>query len=350
MYKLIEFTSEKKYIEMFLSLPGIVYKGDKNYIPERKNETVSWLLYTHKCVGFLKQQNMIVLLDDVPVARGIAFINDIGKFGSIGFFEYLDDPQAVMLLADGATTFFKEHGIGKIYAPMNGSIWSSYRLMTKGFEDRPFLGEPYNKPYYGNLLTKCGYKIVKTWETQYVKRVKARGNTASKYLDLEKSQRSKEIKIRSMKDFDEDIRIIYKLAMNSFSEFFLFHELDEQDFVDIYADLKLICDKSTIIIAYNSENQPIGFGIALPDYRSKLGFFLRYAKRYVFLYLGTIQENGESVYPQCGKAIIVSILRSLFFRCKGYINAMMSEDSKTRDFEKGSYIPHEYALYELGVD
>jgi len=350
LYKLIEFTNEQGYVGLFLSLPEIVYKGDGNYRPERKNETVSWLLGTHKCAGFLKQKNMIVLLGDAPVARGIAFKNDIGDFGSIGFFECLDDPQAAMLLADGATAFFKGHGVGKAYAPMNGSIWSNYRLMTKGFEDRPFLGEPYNKPYYGDLLKKCGFTVARTWETQYVKRVKARGATASKYLGLEKSQRSKGVKVRSMKDFDEDIRIIYKLAMNSFSGFFLFHELGEQDFVDIFADLKLFCDKRTIKIAYDSENRPIGFGIALPDYRGKLGFIFRYARRYAFLYLGTLQENGESVYPQCGKAIIVSILRSLFLRRKGYISAMMGEHSKARGFEKGQHVKHEYALYELGVD
>ena len=350
LYRLIEFTGEQEYLGLFLSLPEIVYKGDRNYNPERKAETVSWLLGAHKCRGFLKQQNMIVLRDGNPAARGITFVNTIGNFGSVGFFESLDDPQAVGLLTDGAKTFCREYGIKKIYAPMNGSIWASYRLMTKGFEDKPFLGEPYNKPYYSDLLTKCGFNATKTWETQYVKKVKARGNTADKYLELEKSQHSKGIKIRSMKNFDEDICVIHKLVMNSFSEFFLFHELGEQDFVDIYADMKLICDKRTIKIAYNIERQPIGFGIALPDYRGKLGFLLRHAKRYVFLYLGTLQKDGESVYPQCGKAIIVSIMRELFFRRKGYISAMMSEDSKTRNFEKGSYNLHEYALYELEVD
>ena len=350
MYKLIEFTSEQEYIDLFLSLPEIVYKGDKNYSRERRAETLSWLRADHKCVGFLKQQNLIVLRDGVPAARGIAFVNMAGNFGSIGFFECLDDPQAVRLLTDGAKTICKEFGIGKIYAPMKGSIWSSYRLMTKGFEDKPFLGEPYNKSYYKDLLVNCGFKSAKTWETQYVKKVISKGNTAKKYINSEKAQHSKGIKVRSMKNFDEDIRIIHRLVMNSFSEFFLFHEINEQDFAALYADLKLICDKRTSKIAYNSENQPIGFGIALPDYKSKLGFVLRFAKRYIFLYLGTLQKDGESVYPQCGKAIIVSILRSLFIRRKGYISAMMSEDSKTRNFEKGSYVSHEYALFELEVD
>lgn len=350
MYRLIEFTGEQEYIDLFLSVPTAVYNRDQNYIPERKKEVLSWLLGTHTCIKFLKHKNLVVLHNNIPVARGIVFINNIGKFGSIGFFEFMNNVQAVKLLVDEAKTFCRENNVKTIYAPMNGSIWSNYRLMTNGFEDKPFLGEPYNKPYYNNVLTKCGFKIIKRWETQFVKKVSVKGNTAVRYLDLEKSQHTKGIKIRSMWNFNEDIRIIHKLAMNSFSDFFLFHELNEQDFVDIYGDMKPICDKRTIKIAYDQDNKPIGFGIALPDYRSKLGFLLRYAKRYIFLYIGTLQEDGESVYPQCGKAIIVPILKSLYFRRKGYICAMMSEDAKTRGFSKEYENVREYALLELEVD
>ena len=350
MYRLIEFTNEQKYIDSFLSVAVLANKEDKNYVPEGTMDTIAWLSESHKCIGFLKQKNLLVMHGDVPVARGIVFINTIGNFGSIGFFECLEDINAVQALTNGAKAFCKEQGIAIIYAPMNGSIWSNYRLMTKGFEDKPFLGEPYNRPYYRDLLIQCGFKPTKKWETQFIKTIRATGDTASRYLDEEKTQQSKGIKIRSMKNFDTDIRIIHKLAMNSFSQFFCFHELNEKDFVNIYADMKLICDKKTIKIAFNDDNEPIGFGIALPDYRSKLGFILKYAKRYSFIYLGTLQENGESVYPQCGKAIVVSIMRSLFIRRKGCIYAMMSEDAKTLEFSKEYDYVHEYILFELEVD
>ena len=70
MYKLIEFTTEQEYIDSFLSLPSVIYKGDKHYRPEAAAETVSWLMGTHKCAGFLKQKNLLVLHDGFPAARG----------------------------------------------------------------------------------------------------------------------------------------------------------------------------------------------------------------------------------------------------------------------------------------
>jgi hypothetical protein len=350
LYELIEFTDERRHIDSFLSLSREIYAGDGNYRPKGAAETLSWLAGTHECAGFLRQRNLLVMRNGFPAARGIAFVNTIGNFGSVGFFECAEDAEAVKALMGGAKAFCEKHGVADIYAPMNGSIWSDYRLMTKGFGDRPFLGEPYNRPYYGDLLTECGFRPVKMWETQFAGKVKIRGDAARRYVREERIQRSKGIKIRSMRNFDADMRIIHKIAMNAFSRFFLFHRLGEEDFVNIYADLKAICDKRTVKIAFDPHRRPVGFGIALPDYSGKLGLALRYAKRYSLIYLGTLQENGESVYPQCGKAIIVSILRSLFIRRKRYIGAMMGEDAITRGFSKEYENIHEYALFRLEAD
>ena len=344
---LIEFTDEAEYVEEFLALPLRIYAGDKRYRGTSSEETLAWLRGQH-CTGFLKQKNLLVTRDGVVLTRGIAFVNTRGGFGSIGFFESMDDPEAVEMLVQAASAFCSAEGMTRVLAPMDGSIWSSYRLMTRGFNDEPFLGEPYNKPYYADLLVHCGFTQAKTWETQFVKKVRVRGATARKFLSADADRKSRGITIRAMKNFDTDIRIIHKLAMNSFREFFCFHEVDEQEFVDLYSDLKLIADKRAVRIAYDHD-RPIGFGIALPDYRSTLGFLLRHAKRYVFLYLGTWQENGQSVYPQVGKAIVTIIMKYLYIRRKGYVRALMGEDAKTRGFSPDIDSIHEYAVYSKEV-
>lgn len=393
LYKVICFENEQEYIDMFLSLPSAVYKGDKNYIPERKSEIVALLHGENPCKAFLKQKNLLVLNGKTPVCRGIAFVNKINNTGSIGAFECLNAQDAVKALVDEAKNFFKEHNISEAYAPMNGSIWSSYRLMTKGFEDKPFYGEPYNKEYYYDLLAGCGFTTVKKWETQLIKKLKAKNSQAKRYENLEKSAHGKGIKVRSLKDFDEDIRIIHKLAMNSFSEFYLFHEIDVDTFAQLYNDLRYIANADMIKIAYRGD-EPVGFGIALPDYgdmfrsfnaiKNKLNFkskiqqesaedcklsaadvvskginrlrsgylmthiiFKRY-KRCIFLYLGTKQKNGESVYPQSSKAIMFPILKYLYLRRKSLICAMMSENAKTRNFSQAYDSIHEYTL--LGME
>jgi hypothetical protein len=303
----------------------------------------------HPCTGFLLQKNLLVLRDQTPVARGIVFVNRLGQFGSIGFFECQNDTKAVQLLVDKARQFCKKQGVTEIYAPMNGSMWASYRLMTRGFTDRPFLGEPYNMAYYCDVLTECGFILAKTWETKILSQDPGEKNLA-RYRKLTKLQKAKTIRVRRMDDFDEDIRIIHGLAMNAFADFYLFHEIDQQVFVKLYADLKLICDKRTVRIAFNDEGLPIGFGIALPDYRSTLAYVFRYAKRYSFLYLGTVQEEGKALYPLCCAAVVSPILESLYTRGKVCICAMMGDGAQTQSFAKEYESLHEYGLFKLEVD
>ena len=350
MYKLIEFTDEQGFNDQFVSLARVVYANDKNHASESKREVTSWLLGAHPGASFLHQRNLLVMQNGAPAARGIAFVNTRGDFGSVGFFECLNDSKAVGILMDGAREFCREHSVGKIYAPMNGSIWAKHRLMVKGFDDKPFLGEPYNRPYYSDLLLQNGFSVAKTWKTQLNKELHVRGRLSDHYQKLAKSQTDKGIFVRSIEDFDEDIRIIYRLVMSAFSGFFLFHTIDEQDFVDAFSGLRLICDKRTAKIAYNSKNEPIGFGIALPDYQSKLRYVMRYAKRYIFMYAGTLQENGRDVYPHCGKAVVVPIALDLISRKKEFVLALMSEDASTRNILTQYDKVHEHALLELEVD
>jgi len=351
LYQLIEFTDEDASMNLFLSLPGIVYKNDTDYSAEKKGVVVSWLKGEHPCSGFLVQKNLLVVRDKAPVARGIAFVNLLGHFGSIGFFECLEDRQAVQLLVDGARAFCKEKGVRVLFAPMNGSIWSSYRLRREGAcEERPFLGEPYNRPYYEGILASCGFTVAYTWESQFVKKAPLQGKDAARYNMLEGSKYAQSITVRSLQNFDEDIRTIHKLAMNAFAGFYLFHEIDEATFVGLFAGLEPLCDKRTALIASNKEGQPIGFAIALPDYQSKLGYLFRHAKRYVVGYMGTLQKDGKSIYPACATALAVSLFKSLLTRGKGYVCALMGEGAKSLTLSKDYESKRTYALLKLEID
>ena len=349
MYKLIEFTTEKKYTKMFLSLPLKVYKGDKNYVKESKLKVKNWLIGNHPCAKFLIKKNLIVLKDNTPVARGIVFINQIGKFGSIGFFECLNDEGAVKLLADKAIEFCKAHSIKKIYATMNGSIWGDYRIMTKGFLDKPFMGEPYNKPYYFDVLIKSGFGVVKRWESQFVDDIK-KDRVAKRIKFIAKLKGTSKITTRSMQNFDQDIHIMHKLVLNSFADFFLFHPIDEQTYTKIYGAMKRICNKQTLKLAFDKQNRPIGFGLAFPDYQSKLGFLFKHTKRYILWFFGINQKNGLSADPYAFKELVSPLLNYIYYKNKGCISAMISEDSKALRITQEYDYTHEYVLLETKVD
>ena len=345
-YFLAEFTNEKEHIKAFLGLPSAVYKGDKNYVKENAKKVTSWLVRNHPCSTFLVQKNLLVYKNGVAAARGIAFVNKVGGFGSIGFFECLEDEIAVEMLMRETRKFCSKYDIEKIYAAMNGSIWGNYRLMTKGFEHRPFLGEPYNRPYYYDLLIKNGFSVAQTWQSQFVKSTKP-NEFAKRIKFITSLKQSNSIKIRPMQNFDEDILILYDLIMSSFSEFFLFHPIEKSTFVELYKDLKRILDKRTMFLAFDKNDNPLGFGIAIPNYKNIFEFLFKKANCYILWLFGLTNENGISKDFRAYAMLLNPILKFLYDNNKGCISALMSENSKALTTAKSYDYTHEYALLEL---
>jgi|GEM_PF-2517569 len=347
-YFLAEFTNEKEHMKAFLGLPSVVYKGDKNYVKENVKKVISWLLGDHPCADFLVQKNLLVYKHGVAVARGIAFVNEVGGFGSIGFFECLEDERAVSIIVDEARGFCSEHGIEKIYATMNGSIWGNYRIMTKGFEHKPFLGEPYNKSYYYELLIKCGFNIAQTWQSQFMKNTR-QDEVANRIKFIASLKQSDNIKIRSMQNLDEDILILYKLIMNSFSEFFLFHPLEKNTFIELYKGMKKISDRRTMFLGFDKNNNPLGFGIAIPNYRNIFDYLFKKTNRYILWLFGIAKENGKPKDFHAYNMLLNPILKFLYNNNKGCISALMNQNSKTLTTAKGYDYTHEYVLLEIKI-
>ena len=345
MYEKIFFKNEKEYTKLFLELPKLVYKNDKNYIPEMQSEVANVLSEKHIFNRFL-QKNIIILKEEKIVARAIFFINSDGDkngdfFGTIGYFEAIDDAHGVKLLFDSATEFFTENGIKNVYGPMNANIWNSYRLMISGFENKPFYSEPYNKPYYQRLFEENGFAVEKTWESQYTQKVDITSGWFQKYNAMYEKFRSNKFSIRNSDDFNTDIKNIYEIIMESYSDFLLFNKLDLESFLYIYQDFKYIYDKNSTKLAINENGEAVGFVIALPDYGDsirkfkgksnvlkKIWFMLtKKTDRYILLHMGTKRNQNILV----SLSMMMENFQYLDHINVGCIGAMMGDDTSTKN-------------------
>jgi hypothetical protein len=58
-----------------------------------------------------------------------------------------------------AEQWAREQGCQAMVGPINFTTYSDYRLLVAGDPKQPpFPGEPYNPPYYPELIEKCGYE------------------------------------------------------------------------------------------------------------------------------------------------------------------------------------------------
>ncbi len=91
--------------------------------------------------------------------------------GLIGFFECIEDPIVATVLLDAARDWLRDqHGLRRLWGPMNFDIWHSYRFMTQGFDQAPFYGEPDNKAYYPAYFEHYGFARRRTWHSFEVSR------------------------------------------------------------------------------------------------------------------------------------------------------------------------------------
>ena len=255
-------------MEDFYALPNAVYADDPFYtVPFQDSVKQS---VERNC--FLKNQQIFMAYeDDVPTARLLTRISfelkdDSGKqIGMIGFFEALKNAEVVKLLLLKAVAWLEAQGVGDIIGPMDGDTWHRYRFNAGSFDSPPFMMEPYNRPYYCQLWEKNGFDPLPTYFSKHVPDVVKVTEKTEKFYKRMKKRGFSFRKFRTDR-FDEEIKILYSLSCEIFAENYLYTEISEQDFVDMYSGVKGILNPDLIWFVSDSKGKHAGFVFTFPDY------------------------------------------------------------------------------------
>ena len=106
-------------------------------------------------------------MDGVLVGRISAQIDQLapestsGLIGFFGFFECIDDANVALELLQNAEGWLKRHGCMLVRGPFSLSINQESGLLVEGFDTQPFVMMGHAKPYYQQLLIKCGYQKIR---------------------------------------------------------------------------------------------------------------------------------------------------------------------------------------------
>lgn len=370
MREVLSFDRESGRVAEFLALPRRLYHGDPRWIPPFRETAEAAATGRHALAGLMEQRNFLAYRGPVPVARATAYINgevtvDGGSLGTVGQFEGEDDPDAAAALLDEACFWLAARGAKTAWGPMNGSIWQPYRFMTSGFDDMPYYGEPYNKPYYPALFAHAGFEPLKQWTSVFTagEATKAMADRTRPRYDqaLAAGYRFRKLDLAHYRD---DLLVLRQLISNSFAGFTGFHAISEEAFVALYGDLKAIALPELIQFLLGPGGDVVGYLCMLPDYPrgiramrgrndllGKLRFLLARGKpaAYVALYLGiTAAEQGR----RSGAGGALAHLGCHLAARDGatLVSALMAEGSYARAWSRGQKsVVHEYALYQRAL-
>jgi GNAT superfamily N-acetyltransferase len=259
----LEVTPGSRALDLFLSLPGEVYRDDPNYNTTPRREVLASLFRP----DFARRQRAWVTDGARLVARISPALRDgSGKpYGMIGFFEALDTLEggAASRLFAAAVAWLREAGAGEILGPMDGDTWHKHRLNAGPYADPPFLLEPYNPPSYPALWEANGFEVLESYASTRV-------DTVAVVAGLEGKHQAAEEAGYRLRRFDparfrEELGRIYRMSRVLFAGNFLYTEITEEAFFALYAGARSLLDPDLIWFAQAPGGGDAGFLFAFPD-------------------------------------------------------------------------------------
>lgn len=180
----------------------------------------------------------------------------------IGFFEATNEPEPVRALLREAAAWLRAEGAQQVIGPMDGDTWHRYRVNVGPFDDPPFLLEPVNPPYYGDLWS--AFEVVERYSS---KRVEDVNPLIGKLAPMRERAMQRGYRIRP---FDvtrvrEELTLVWRLSLEIFrgNRFYFDIELDE--FLKLYAGVERLLVPELVLFAEDARGEEIGFLFAYPD-------------------------------------------------------------------------------------
>jgi N-acetylglutamate synthase-like GNAT family acetyltransferase/GNAT superfamily N-acetyltransferase len=261
-----EYKFEENYQEDYLKLVSDIYsdyKGVTSYIGNLRK------LLNPKNPFFDKNEiwNFIAFEDEKPIGHISAIIDkrlQNKKIGFLGFFECTENKNAFEELLRHATKKLESEGCKIIRAPINLSIWHSYRFALEQNPKNIFYFEPLSKQYYDAFFREYGFSVLEEYYS--AERTNFDSIIALTKKDYENlSKEGYKIRTINLENLEHELDLIYDLSKEMFNVSENYVELNKEEFMFLYSDMKGKVFSEFIEIVSNSNEDDVGFCFSIPD-------------------------------------------------------------------------------------
>ena len=261
--------------------------------------------------------------------------------GAIGELK-IDGKEVGLELLNRCEEIFREKGISKIVAPMNGNTWKQYRTIKQTSDEPPFLMENVSPIEFNEIFETAGYYETGTYTS-------TKGKIENYYNDevldeIDRIIQNEGITIRTLDKNNgvEDLRKIYNVSVESFARNPFYTPIDEIDYLEQYTSYLDKVDEDFILLA-EKDGKEIGFLFAIPNLIE-----MQTMGKIDSLILKTIAVLPEYENLGLGNAMTRIIARKAIDKgYKNWIFAFMYKDNTSQKLAQrnGTHTIREYALY-----
>jgi GNAT superfamily N-acetyltransferase len=157
--------ANKKQIKDFLTLPSRLYADTPQWVPPLEMDDRIRLdpkrypFYQHSQAGFFLAYEGTRVIGRIAVIDNRIY-NQFHHEATAFFylFECENEQRIANALFEAAFEWARTRGLTKMLGPKGFTVLEGFGLLIKGFEHRPAFGQPYNLPYYSNLVEALGFQ------------------------------------------------------------------------------------------------------------------------------------------------------------------------------------------------
>ncbi len=280
MQTVVRPVSSASDLKKFIMLPWKIYKNDKCWVPPLINDIKASLdPVRNPALGKIIHARFLAEQDGKPVGRiytGIDTNLNAKKNMNMAFFsmfECIEDYDVAKALLDTAMDWARQNGADFVNGPcaVTGTDGDENKgLLVDCFDKPPVLMNSYNPSYYKDFIERYGF--VKDYDVfaYSMDKITTFQKDPTKVIEYAKKRYGFRVDPIDLKNIEEEVKslkYVMDKAMPSEWPDLVPPTLDEVR--DMAKRLVPLADPDLIAIA-RSGDEPIGFGIALPNYNEVL--------------------------------------------------------------------------------
>lgn len=265
----ISMVKTRRELDIFISLPGMLYKSDPCWIEPLHVERREHLSRKNPTSDHITWQAWIATCDGAPVGRILAQIDTLHQdihgsdTGHFGMLDAVDNYEVFRSLLTTAEAWLRARGVKQVTGPFSMNINQESGLLVEGFDTPPSAFMNHHHPYYQIYLDALGYREA-TDLLAYWMRTEELNFPAPlrKMMDRERSRIR--IRILDRSKFGEEMQTLREIFNDAWAHNWGFVPFTEHDFGDMGAQLKFLVPADLIYIA-EIDDEPCAFIVAMPN-------------------------------------------------------------------------------------
>jgi GNAT superfamily N-acetyltransferase len=259
----------------FIRLPWRIYRAAPQWVPPLVFERKQFLSRNKN--PFFQHGDMQLFIawrGRDPVGRISAQYDEDfnahqgNAWGYFGFFECLDDPEAARALLAAAEGWLRERGHDRMVGPFDNTMNDEVGILIEGFERRPMVKQPWQHPYYQDLVEGAGLSKaidLYMWSLQ----VDKRSDVAPMIWKVaETAEREHGIRLRHMRKrrLQDEVKAFVEIYNAAWKDNWGFTPMREEDFAHTAKEMKPLLSEDWIMACENPAGETVAVALTVPDF------------------------------------------------------------------------------------